>query len=216
MSTKSILATGDVVVDHHIYEGRRRDYTNTAEHGVRVQRQPGGAALVSDLLREVLALNAGPGTDGWSVHLGAPDSGTSAAAYAFWRPFPRNEPREKQCWRVSEAMGFGGDDGERAIVGWSPAVDLPKHPEVVVIADAGMGFRGAERAWPVGQLASAEWIVLKTTAPMDEGPLWDHLTASHQDRSQIDSKHGRRSLWPSASSSRRSVRRIRLASSSCP
>jgi hypothetical protein len=41
-------------VDQHIYEGQRHHYGQPAEHGVKVYQHWGGAALVADLLTELL------------------------------------------------------------------------------------------------------------------------------------------------------------------
>ena len=51
---KMILVTGDVVVDHHIYEGQRPKAAVTGQRGVRSVRQHGGAKGVTDLIAELL------------------------------------------------------------------------------------------------------------------------------------------------------------------
>ena len=181
MPPRSILVTGDFVVDHHIYEGRRRHYADRIEYGVQVRQQRGGAALVFDMLREVLAAKGGSGADQWSVHLGEHKAAESRA-YAFWQPFPKKEPREKQFWRVSEAMGFGGIDDTQPREPRTPATRPPQQPDIVVLAEGGRGFRGTADAWPRAELAGAKWIVLKATAPAGEGLLWEHLTSIHRDR----------------------------------
>ncbi len=49
----NLLVAGDVVVDHHIYEGERRAPTVEDRRGVRDWRELGGADLVSRLLAEL-------------------------------------------------------------------------------------------------------------------------------------------------------------------
>lgn len=181
MPSRSILVTGDFVVDHHIYEGRRHHYADWAEDGVRIRRQRGGAAQVFEILREVLTANTRAGADEWSVHL-CEYKADESHAYAFWRPFPKKEPREKQSWRVSEAMGFGASEELPLGDSWTSSTNPPQPPAIVVLAEGGRGFRDATHAWPKVELAGATWIVLKTTAPVADGPLWEYLTSNHSDR----------------------------------
>jgi hypothetical protein len=179
MSGQRILVTGDFVLDHHIYEGQRHHYGEPAQHGVKVFQQLGGAALVADILTELLRdPDATGSTPVQTDRAPAPPS----SAYAFWRPFPRKESRDRQFWRVSDAMGFGGEAADPTPAKTTGADVSAGEPRVVVIAEGGMGFRTAEEAWPKKQLVAAKWIVFKTTAPAAEGPLWEYLTNDHQDR----------------------------------
>jgi RyR domain len=52
---KTILVTGDVVVDHHIYEGQRYTASASDQRGVKVKRQHGGAKGLTDLIKSVIA-----------------------------------------------------------------------------------------------------------------------------------------------------------------
>lgn len=52
--SKTILVTGDVFVDHHVYEGERLTVSATNHRGIQVVRRHGGAAGLNDLIREVL------------------------------------------------------------------------------------------------------------------------------------------------------------------
>jgi hypothetical protein len=52
---KTILVTGDVVVDHHIYEGQRHTASASDQRGVKVVRQHGGAKGLTDLINAVIA-----------------------------------------------------------------------------------------------------------------------------------------------------------------
>lgn len=177
----SILVTGDFVLDHHIYEGRRKHYGDGVSPGVVMIRQAGGAAMVHDVIRELQPR--------WTSHLAVAVPTTakeclavpqSQHAYAFWRPHPRNTPPERQFWRVSEAMGFGAM-GDTACKSWPAAKDLPPDPGVVVLSEGGMGFRESTECWKHLPFARARWIVLKSASPVAVGALWDEL-ADHRDR----------------------------------
>ena len=174
--SRGILVAGDFIADHHIYEGRRHHFAESAEAGVRIRRQLGGAALVADILRELL-------NDGFDVVL-PPDQDSVDAprtAYAFWRPFPPKDPPERQFWRVAEAMGFGTADPAARPKSKRRKATSNSMPSVVVLSEGGMGFRDSPDDWPK-EMASAKWIVLKGAAPLGTGPLWAHLAARHRDR----------------------------------
>jgi hypothetical protein len=180
---KSILVTGDFIIDHHIYEGRRHHYSDWNETGVTVKRELGGAALVDRLLAQLLP-------DGWTSYSAVEDPTKSTAAsaqamahrpdeaHAFWRPLPAGNPPEKQCWRVSEAMGFGtsrlSDKGTPEPAAWTPASNLPNAPDITVVANGGAALGKPARA-SVEPAPDSRWIVLKIAAPVMAGSTWHRL-----------------------------------------
>ena len=56
MTSQNIVVTGDFVLDHHIYEGDRHHYGDSARDGVKIKQQLGGAALVHDILEALFIL----------------------------------------------------------------------------------------------------------------------------------------------------------------
>ena len=50
---KIVLVTGDFLIDHHIYEGRRHQFAEHSQPGVRVVEELGGAALVQRLTAQL-------------------------------------------------------------------------------------------------------------------------------------------------------------------
>jgi hypothetical protein len=176
MPSPSILVAGDFVLDHHVYEGRRHHFGGPPEAGVRVVEQPAGAALVADLLRELLK---DPAAVVLPQDHDSDDS--SRTAYAYWRPFPRKDPPERQFWRVGEAMGFGAADSEAKPKSKRRKTASKNKPSIVVLSEGGIGFRDSPDDWPE-EMAGAKWIVLKSAAPLGTGQLWAHLSARHRDR----------------------------------
>jgi hypothetical protein len=175
-----VLTTGDFVFDHHIYEGCRHHFSDGVSNGVHVEPQLGGAALVHQLLDCLFVPTKGAYVAQLAVKEPEDEKEVddSQRAYAFWRPFPRNESRDKQFWRVSEAMGFGSAvRGERGHA-WERA-DYSSSPNVIVLSEGGMGFRHAESCWSRLPLDEARWIVLKTAAPIAEGELWNRLSTNY-------------------------------------
>ncbi|MDQ0291578.1 RyR domain-containing protein [Oligosphaera ethanolica] len=171
---KRILVTGDFVLDNHVYEGQRQNFCDK-QVGVRVVRQLGGAALVHDLLSALLGEGAKTSLDlGVKLPTGVdkirpelvPDT---CQAYAFWKPFDK-------VWRTESGMGFGGDCSKGAPdVKWPPYKVAEQAPEVLVLCDGGLGFRDSSENWSTRDLDAAEFIVLKSTAPLQRGALWEKL-----------------------------------------
>src|SRR5262249_14175429 len=53
--TISIIATGDIVLDRHIYGGERATLGDNSTHGTHLVEETGGAALTYRLIQAVLA-----------------------------------------------------------------------------------------------------------------------------------------------------------------
>ena len=186
---RRILVTGDFVLDHHIYEGRRQNYGDAQSPGVRVKQEIGGAALVHDLLSKLCEQGEGNPPPLWkpclSVQPGNYDSiDESDRAYAFWRPFPQNATSDKQFWLVNEAMGFGvvEQGAQPSCALWPPASDAPAEPDIIVVSEGGMGFRQDAECWRGLNFGSARWIVLKTASPVAEGALWEELSSKYSEK----------------------------------
>lgn len=181
---KSLLVTGDWVIDHHLYEGRRKHFADRSP-GVAVREAPGGAALIQQLLRRrPTGDGAGNGEllpSEWESHqaveVPAQPPGDQVA-YAFWRSRPG--PKDTSFWRVGEGMGFGPVSCNSPCSAWPPADNLPEQPGVIVLSDGGMGFRQSEGCWRKLPFATATWIVYKTESPDLDGALWQTLSKHRQ------------------------------------
>lgn len=210
---RQILVSGDVVIDHHLYEGRRKHYGDGHSPGVRHEKQPGGANLIELLLDQLLKKERSQRKEETSEHkekedgtssqqedppqwesrlaIKLPDmdkyksDDTSKDAYAFWRPFPQDAATAKQFWRVSEAMGFGAVQVDPPCKSWDSIENLPPTPDIIVLSEGGMGFRQNKDCWKDLNFTDAQWIVFKTTAPLFEGELWEKLTL-------VENKHRER------------------------
>ncbi len=92
--------------------------------------------------------------------------------------------RSAACWTVASFEGYAGPPpGQSAEV--LPPEQGRDDPaaELVVLDDAGNGFRDAEAAWPTA-LAQAHrpLVLLKIRRPLATGALWQRLEAFHFER----------------------------------
>lgn len=191
--TQVAVVTGDVTVDwnlaHIPTEGDTgADWTEDAQ--TRACGQRGGAALLADLL-QTAAGGLPDDAPRWEVRKptappipsrpGAPGYHHS---YAMWALY-ENPKERKSAWRVKQFLGLHRidltpqDEAARVVV--NDAADAP----LVVIDDAGLGFRDHRALWPKALFAKegiGPWIVLKAARPIAHGPLWDFLAAEWADR----------------------------------
>lgn len=211
MTTHSILVTGDFVVDQHIYEGQRQHYGDGRSRGAHIVQELGGAALVHKLLDELLRLHAeqqGKNTAGkgantvhprklpWHPMLPFKPAKNLWAhfeqSFAVWRPCPQGNDKKmaQPVWRVREAMGFGCKqkaplEGQATADPIAPLLQQAQEeaPRIVILSEGGMGFRDKKDYWPNEEtLAAAEWIILKTTAPLAQGKLWKDLSGQFAEK----------------------------------
>src|SRR5262249_62377510 len=56
--------------------------------------------------------------------------------------------------------------------------------DLVVLDDAGLGFRERPELWPgaIAREPGRPWVVLKMARPVADGPLWEHLVETCGDR----------------------------------
>ena len=193
--TFSLIVTGDVVIDHHLYEGKRDTPTTNEISGLRDLREDGGAAILAKLIEEVFAAK----NPEWCVHRGVAvdEKSGSHHAYAVWSPHLKSkdekEKKEKdqtKVWRVRLPMGYGGP-AERIASNvdpkpvWYSLSPNPPRPKILVMDDAGLGFRHQVNrpSWLLPAKDPApDWIVLKMSQPVVQGDLWHELVSRFPDR----------------------------------
>lgn len=184
---RTILVTGDVVVDHHIYLGEQRSWTeiDCRKRQTFEYVELGGAAMIERLLR----LPPGDKQPDWEVHFGPVKSHAKYAhCFATWSPYPAPGPKVKEpsYWLANEA-GYGltgsisREDDERVPAGQEcpeRAPDPTGAVHVLVVDDAGAGFRDCRESWPdclAGKAEAPAWMVWKMAGNLRGGALWDQV-----------------------------------------
>jgi hypothetical protein len=198
----TILVTGDVVLDHNIYIGKRLTPASV-EPGTAIDRVPGGASLSYGLLRALAGFAPDTWTEGepklsgrdiaWGLRQSeAADLQSWPTAFhagALWEPdrFPGSQ---HAYWRMTRRLGLGSRDQApdtadptKSPYPASPAAALDEvQPRILVIDDGAMGFRlqNAAACWPKAldgdpDKSNIEWIVLKMAGPLGRGDLWRKL-----------------------------------------
>ncbi len=194
-----ILVTGDVVLDHNIYAGKRSTSDSDATLGMLYRTQLGGAFLTFGLL-ESLERTAAPATgegqfSATNLFFGLNQTTIDALhewpsdfqVGAVWDAFD-GPKKDESHWRLSKNLGYGfrGRSAYPAL----PATGLAEaKPQVLVIDDGGLGFRlrTASKCWPAfltskSEIPELQWIILKMSRPLARGDLWRELADRWRDR----------------------------------
>lgn len=188
---KTILVTGDVIADHHLYVGERAVPNDTRKIGTLERKAEGGAGLLYRIL-EAVGKNK-PADQ--SFHLFDVQFGLRKAVYhklpcafngyALWKPFLSDSGQK--VWRMAQPLGYG-DPCPSPFPYAKYTVEPTIAASVVVIDDGGLGFRHntQKSAWPKAiqkkQTSKPYWVVLKMSSPVGQGDLWRHLSSQFRER----------------------------------
>lgn len=186
MSTNTIVVAGDIVVDHHLYEGDRLDHRDETLNGVHLVREHGGAVLIQNLIGAVLRAEATATPVLLGLDLGKSDIPASCSAYALWSPCPKSghDAKGDHVWRVTKALGYGPKDADcqshpnpASASCFPTAAEVPSAPAVLVLDDSGACFRAAawRHVWCLPTGPALPWIILKLSGSIGTGDLWHAL-----------------------------------------
>jgi len=199
---KTILVTGDIVLDHHLYAGKRfkSSQEQVSQRGMKHSMHVGGAMLIMKFLEEmreqkVLVPPQEKEEDYKDVDLAfglqetTPEElstwPTSFSTGSVWDQF--DGPDGQKYWRLRDNLGYG-DFQYSSFPGTASKDARSLNPHVLVIDDGGMGFRSEDSraSWPELLTLQAgeppEWIILKLSRPFASGDLWRQLVAQWSDR----------------------------------
>lgn len=186
-----IVVAGDVIVDHHVYEGERLNPAAADARGLHVVREHGGAFALCKLIQQVLESQPAHSVE---FALNKPDLNAEPCGHhglAVFKPYAKSaaEPK-KRVWRAGLLMGYGHDNPTPAEEDATPAPSgccdvfqprpiLKEAGDILVLDDAGFVFRSQPDCWllPTDAGRSPRWIVLKTCHPLCRGDLWGRLAA---------------------------------------
>jgi hypothetical protein len=189
--TKRIVVTGDVTIDWMqwmvkekdlIADGGRKSFNWELFPGTRMAAWPGGAMLLARFIQEASGLPV------LSPKLQKIENITPAEiihSLVSLREFGASADKKDEknlLYRVSKEGGYDGPHDKEgkffSIVGDNP------NAEIVVLDDAGDGFRDLKTAWPKALITGKKkpFVILKMSRPLRRGELWEHLTRYHADR----------------------------------
>lgn len=173
-TTFNLIVTGDLVVDHHIYEGERHWPAQERARGLRAWRELGGADLTRNLLaetfkterakaeKEIADIEAAATKEGvkvsenkgwpepvlaseWKVDLGIDAPDLNAPVQGgHAMALWKPFPENKDSKKSVWRVGEPLGYGEASASGTFSVVDRVTQPSILVLDEAGYRFRGAE------------------------------------------------------------------------
>jgi hypothetical protein len=189
--TQTVLVTGDVTIDWNI---ARIQKTDVAVPDIwymdiysRAFCQVGGACLIADLIEEISKNLKNNSTlqfeiDRIRIPISKvrPDNTSLNHSYAVWSPYDyeRSESgKKRKVWRVRDFLGVSRMQAEASnIVPVSRKENNNRNPSIILLDDAGLGFRNNEILWPKAMFSSPNTqIILKVASPITSSKLLDYL-----------------------------------------
>ncbi|MGP8320485.1 MAG: hypothetical protein ACT6FD_06830, partial [Methanosarcinaceae archaeon] len=188
MESKSptIVVTGDVCIDWLQWLTKPEDeglnwklYT-----GTRMTAKPGGALLLADFMRNAAGISVvSPQLK--NIDKISPKVLLHSNAELDIFPYSsdyRDVDNDLMVYRIGRCRGFTGPTADVRIP--LSFEDDDPHAHMVVLDDAGNGFRDDETMWPLAirDRGVKPIVVCKMHRPLASGDLWKHVSKDHSDR----------------------------------
>ena len=171
----SVVVDGDVTVDWNLAHGWRGDEV-IGHDDIRAYHQAGGAALLAELVaqvagrsRQVIEVARPPDPDEAS-----PDDPRVHHSWALWSRAPRAVP----------AGGWNACLVSRAQPATRPRNGWKRTPPAwsCWMTPGSASVTGRTAGLPPSPADPGPWVLVKMSAPVAAGALWEHLLRWHRDR----------------------------------
>jgi hypothetical protein len=190
-SSKVVVVTGDVTVDWNITTSsldRRQTRTRRMSAKTFTGWQPGGAALLADLVEKTSQLLS-PAGETWSIRQTdiprqsvCPNDPAFNHSFAIWMEKEKKIKDKEKVWRVEAFLGL--QQADLTCQDWMKVVQDTPDASLVVLDDADLYFRKFPELIPVALRTPAKspWVLLKASGRVATGPLWKYLVNNHAER----------------------------------
>src|ERR1035437_3628277 len=193
-AARRVIVAGDVTLAWNLARTRKladSGFSWNATDRTEMYAQPGGAALMASLMNEVAGTLTAAGitttVSGPSRPPETRDDPGLHHSYAIWSRFPRKKgDRDSSIWRVEEFLGL-----DRARKPESAPAAQDSAADLVILDDAGLGFRTLPASWPAvlglgddpaTPPRAQPWVLLKMACPVASGDLWRRVLRLHAGR----------------------------------
>jgi len=182
----TIVVTGDVCIDWLQWPTKPEDRGLNWKlySGTRMTAKPGGALLLADFMRTATGITViSPQLkDINKIH-----PNVLLHSNAELELFPYSSDRGavdkgRMVYRIGRCRGFTGPTADSQVP-LSFKDDNPR-ADMVVLDDAGNGFRDDETRWPLAIQDEGQnpIVVCKMHRPLASGGLWEHVSKKHSER----------------------------------
>lgn len=150
--------------------------------GTHMVARPGGALLLSRLVAEATGIDVAT-HDLRDLEVIPPEDVIHSIIEVESFPYSTDKKDEKNLvYRVLRYGGFAGPaTGAPPLL---PVTNDDADAELVVLDDAGNGFRDVSRAWPAAVRTGGKHplVIFKMSRPLSHGKLWEKVRKTHADR----------------------------------
>lgn len=178
--TFKILITGDICIDWLQFSTKTKDSGLNWElyPGTRMIAKPGGALLLAKFLRmatdaEVLSPELK------NIEKIPSEKVLHSNAELKFCNYSSDKDEKNKVYRISRFLGFTG--AAAGTSGLARVKNDDPDADIVILDDAGNGFRDQEEYWPkaIKQDEKKPIIIYKMSRPLCAGKLWTHVYREH-------------------------------------
>ena len=188
MESKSptIVVTGDVCIDWLQWPTKPEDTGLNWKlyAGTRMTAKPGGALLLADFMRTATGITV---VSPQLKNIDKIPPTVLLHSNAELELFPyssdrRDRDKDRMVYRIGRCRGFTGPTADTPVP-LSFEDDDPR-ADMVVLDDAGNGFRDECERWPLAIKGEGRkpTVVCKMHRPLASGDLWEHISKNHSER----------------------------------
>ncbi len=192
---RTILVTGDPIISHNIYCGKRFRHENGEELGSSIDQSLGGSFFINNI-NDCFCnhLNKKGSEEVYKTICGIKSIKKEEFGqipswmheYSTWATFPAKVGKHN-VWRLKDNLGYGTcclEDSKE--YPFTVSRDNEDDCDIAVIADNALGYRFHPSLWPrflkENQANKPDWVILKMSHPICKGDLWRKLRSDYQDR----------------------------------
>ena len=180
----TITVAGDICIDRLQFPTRAKDSGLNWElyPGTCLIAKPGGALLLTEFLQRSSGITVlSPKLD----EIENISSEQIIQSNAELELFPYStDPKDKNklVYRIKQFRGFNGPN--KSAPGLVSIKNDDSDSQIVVLDDAGNGFRDNSQYWPkaITENGKKPLIIYKISRPLTQGKLWEHICKKHSDK----------------------------------
>jgi hypothetical protein len=180
---RKIIVAGDVTIDWLQWVAKQKENSNgtgasnwALYPGTRMKAEYGGALLLAKMVESATDAKVA-GYDLAHIENISPEK--VIHSIAMLDTFSLGKEGEDRIFRVKKYGGFSGPIAKQ--LKQLPIFNDDAEARLIILDDAGNGFRDDRSAWPkaITEDGKAPVVILKMSRPLASGELWDHLLKRH-------------------------------------
>jgi hypothetical protein len=180
----TITVAGDICIDWLEFPIKAKDSGLNWElyPGTCFVAKPGGALLLADILRRLQGVTVLSSTLVGIENIPPEKVIHSNAELKLFSYSNDLKDKNNLVYRVKEFRGFIGSNN--VAPGFASIEKDDSDSQIVVLDDAGNGFRDNDKYWPkaITENGKKPLIIYKMSRPLAQGKLWEHVFKNHLER----------------------------------